>query len=494
RCIGATTPAEYKKFIETDGALERRFQQITIDEPDLERTREILEGIKKYYEKHHGVSYTKKAIETALELSQKYLSGMQYPDKAIDLLDEAGAAVSIKRKSGSLQKDTQRLKQELADIQLDKQNAVTEERFTDAVKLKQQEIETTDKLDQLSKNPDRRRKITIDDIDIMRVIAEMTGIPLKTLTVKEHGYLHSLDSLLKKHIFGQDEVTDRIVTAIRRAKLGLARPDRPLASFLFTGPSGVGKTEMAKIIASTVFQKKSAFLRLDMSEYSAPFTVSKLIGAPAGYVGYREKNKLTDHVVQFPHSVILFDEIEKAHADIHNLLLQIFDDGFLTDSTGKQTNFRHSIIILTSNIGGERFEKSKLGFAKSLQDQQSATSTEIADDLKEHFSREFLNRIDHVCIFNPLSANSLEQIAKRELADLRARIQKRESDFSYSPKVLKFIVQNVSEKLGARDIQRIIQQKIEQPIIQELLSRNSRKNFKISVKKDGNIFLTGTQK
>jgi ATP-dependent Clp protease ATP-binding subunit ClpC len=489
RCIGATTPTEYKKSIETDAALERRFQSIWVDEPSLEKTRLILEGLKSYYEDHHEVHYSQDALEAALQLADRFLIGKQFPDKAIDLLDEAGAAASMHQTGRKREKDKrEEINLRLEEIEKEKKQAVESERFEKAIELKEEEQRLSKSIDELQKHKDVVR-VTITDEDIMEVVAEMTGISVKTLQPKEKRQLAGLEKSLASLVVGQNETVKQVANAIARAKLGFAPKNKPLASFLFIGPSGVGKTELGKAIAQTVFQSKKALLRLDMSEFSSSFTLSKLIGSPAGYVGYRENSLLSDHVKNHPHSVIIFDELEKAHPDVSHLLLQILDEGELKDATGKTVNFRNTIIVITSNIGSELFDQSPLGFGQDVKSKSEARDKILREKAREHFSRELINRLQQVSVFKPLGVKDLEKIAKKNLKELQSRLTQAGIELESDAKAAKYIAQKTNTKYGARDIQRVIEAEIEQPLMEMLirLPKEKEAQFLLNLNKDGKL-------
>ncbi|MFH1632046.1 MAG: ATP-dependent Clp protease ATP-binding subunit [bacterium] len=483
RCIGATTPAEFKKTIETDGALERRFQPIKVAEPTAKQTREILFGIRNFYEEHHRVRFTDEALDAAVELSERYLTGRNFPDKAIDLLDEAGAAANVRRRSSKHKADLAQARAHLRNAREEKRKAVLNEQFGEASKLKEREEKLEQRINQFQNSGRKSPYVKVCVHEMISAVSEMTGIPTKTLSVTEQRKLKNLEADLEKFIKGQNDVICRVARTVRKAKLGITQTERPLASFMFVGPSGVGKTELAKTLSKTLFDDAESFLRLDMSEFAEGFSVSKLIGAPAGYVGYREATKLTDHVKNHPYSVVLFDELEKAHADVQNLLLQILDDGMLTDSTGRKINFRHAIIIMCTNVGHERFERGGVGFRDNDNGHNNDRNSDIRELLEERFRREIINRIDHVCIFEPLSNVALEEIAKKELTELKDRLQSQEIDLLFTNAVLKNIVSKISPKLGAREIRKIIEEQVEQQIAEAMLgSEDVEKSFKLGAK------------
>lgn len=487
RCIGATTPGEFKKHIEPDGAFERRFQQVQVREPSSEETLEILRGIKPYYEEHHDVKYAPEALERCVELAERYFPGKSFPDKAIDLMDEAGAGATILRKKAKTS-GVAALKKELEQVLEEKQKAVVEERFRDAIDLKNRK-ESLELEISKSKKTTSKKQNTLVDVDIItQTVAEMLEIPVQDLAAPEARKLRALSAKLRGDVIGQNDAVDKVADAVARAKLGLAKPKKPLASFLFLGPSGVGKTLLAQSLAKQLFPNEEAFLRLDMSEYAEPYTISKLIGSPAGYVGYRENTKLTDHVKQNPHCVILFDEIEKAHPDVHNLLLQILDDGMMTDATGRKINFRNAIVIITSNAGREAFAGSGLGFGGVEQD---GVNARIRGKLEDTFRPELLNRIEHTCIFNPLDEKTLEKIVKKELKDLQVRLSDREISCRFTSSVAKHIAAQVNAKHGARDVHRVIQNLIEHQITGLLLEKSGFvSEIAVSAKKN-HIEITG---
>lgn len=479
RCIGATTPTEFKKHIEADGALERRFQAIQVSEPTLDETRVIIAGLRPNYERFHGVRFTDEAIETALISADRYLHGKQFPDKAVDILDEAGAASVLKSSSARHIEHLRQLEDSLQIVRLEKTAAVFDERFADALGAKTREEALLNEYNLLTKTHPKIPLRTVSREDILIAVAHMTGIPVTTLSVNETTALRDLHATLAERVVGQPDATKRVASALRRARLGLGRPNRPLASFLFVGPSGVGKTELARTVAETFFHDPHALIRLDMSEFSEGYTVSKLLGSPAGYVGYRDNAKLTDPVRERPHAVVLFDELEKAHADVHNVLLQLLDDGIVTDATGRTVSFRNTVVIMTTNAGSERFARSGLGFGENGSIEDSKFREDIRAVLEEHFRPEFLNRIDHTCLFRQLQAEDFVAITRLVLKELTERLQAHDVSLSIGPRVDQAIARLVNQKLGARDVRRIVEEQIEQPLSELLLQGKPAAKFRV---------------
>ncbi len=494
RLIGATTLEEYKKHIESDPAFERRFQPIIINESTPEETKEILQGVKENYEKYHQVKISDEAIEAAVELSSRYLTDKFLPDKAIDLLDEAAAKIKVEATRDGLIKVIKKLENELNQLQHQKEKSILEEKFDEALKFKRQEDDLLLKLDDLQRQQDKAKKKILGTItrqDIAAILARITKIPVNDLMLEEKQKLLQLEERLKKFIVGQDETVKEVAESIRRSRAGLSNPNKPIASFIFLGPSGVGKTLTAKVLAKEIFEDESALIRIDMSEFSEAFNISKLIGAPAGYVGYKEQGKLTDAVRRRPYSVVLFDEIEKAHPDVFNLLLSVLEDGHLTDAVGKKINFKNTVIIMTSNIGLSEFNRfSALGFEagdkneqQKLEEDYARLEEKIHTGLTDTFRPEFINRLDKVLIFKPLNQEAALAIAKLQLAELADRMARQNLFLKISPPVIKKLAETgFMPEQGARGIRRIIQDKIENPLAGELLNNRFASGETIKVK------------
>jgi ATP-dependent Clp protease ATP-binding subunit ClpC len=495
RCIGATTIAEYKKHIESDGALERRFQSIMVEQPTEEVAAQILRGLRDSYESHHGIGISDCAIEAAVKLSERYLTDRQLPDKAIDLIDEAAARARVAQSGDNRKKQIARLETELDKARARKQGAVHGENFIEALELKGEEDRLAAELNKLlevASSKSKRRETKITERNIAEIISQATGIPLTDLVTEEKTRLLDLETHLTKRIHGQNDAINQVAEMVRRAKAGMAHPQRPLASFMFLGPSGVGKTELAKVLGEEVFHDPDAVVRIDMSEFSEGFNMSKLVGAPAGYVGYREETKLTDLVKRKPHSLVLFDEIEKAHPDVHNLLLQILEDGHITDATGRKINFKNTIIVMTSNVGAGNIKTAGIGFSADGSDSSPGVDDikeAISGDLENAFRPEFLNRIDKVVVFRSLDKNDLKQIASLHFNELANRLA---TDHAIDLLADELALALLAEKswnpaFGARTIRRQLQEHIESPLAKALLSEDFKQGdtIKVTVKKDG---------
>jgi len=489
RCIGATTPAEYKKHIENDSALERRFQTIMVEEPSEAATAEILRGVAPGYEAFHGVTIAPAAIDAAVRLSARYVQDKRMPDKALDLLDEAAASARVREREGSDADARRVLQTRLQDTQERKRQAVVEERFLDAVALKEEEDRLSQTLRASTRSASPRKARVIDAEDVARIVSRVTNIPLEDILAEERRHLSTLETALGARVIGQDAAVRTAASAVRRAKAGIAHPRRPLSSLLFLGPSGVGKTELAKAIAEIVFHDAKALTRLDMSEYAEGFTVSKLVGAPAGYVGYREHAKLTDSVKARPYGVVLFDELEKAHRDVQNLLLQILEEGEIADATGRKISFRQSVVILTSNVGLERFERGGIGFSSSDEERKLALDGDIRRELEERFRPELLNRIDQTVLFQPLTRETLAQIAHKQLRELGERLSAQGITFSFDDAVAALVAEGANAKFGARDVRRRVETLVEGLIADTLLSRGPKRALRVGVR-GGRLTLT----
>lgn len=484
RCIGATTWAEYKKFIEPDAALERRYQPVTVNEPSPEATRAILQGLKKTYEDHHGIRYQPEALDSAVFLAERYLTDRFFPDKAIDLMDEAAAHIVASKREGQ-PTPLQTLEQSLKELLAAKADAVARGDLQTAASYLAEEKRLTQKKKSLEKqliSPKDRPLIKMEDI--ASVVARLSHVPLETILATEHERLASLESRLKKELFGQEEAIRTVGDAIRRARLGLSDPKRPKASFLFVGPSGVGKTEMARLLAKELFGQEEALIKIDMSEFSESHTVSKLIGSPAGYVGYRESNRFTDVIRRRPHSVLLFDEFEKAHHDVQHLLLQILEDGKITDSTGKPVSLRQSYVVLTSNVGAEYVQRRSLGFQGG--DERGNFTQLVKQQLQERFRPELLNRIDHIAVFQPIGSEILKAILKKELDHVFKRLeQHRSTTYAVTQEVLDWLAKRGADsEEGARAARRLIEKEVISLLTQELIKKPQKRTWKLKLQKD----------
>ena len=484
--IGATTLDEYKKHIEKDAALERRFQPVLVGEPSEEDALEILKGLRDRYEAFHKAKITDEALEAAVSLSSRYITDRFLPDKAIDVVDEAASKVRMKVFSAA--PDVKALETQLADVKKEKEAAVTAQEFEKAAEMRDEEKriekEINDKKNAAKENSDA--KLVVTDEDIASVVAQWTGIPVSKIAQEESESLLHLEEELHKRVIGQDEAVVAVSKAVRRARAGLKDPKRPIGSFLFLGPTGVGKTELARALAVALFGDETAMIRLDMSEYMEKHTVSRLVGAPPGYVGYEEGGQLTDAVRRKPYSVILLDEVEKAHADFFNILLQVLDDGRLTDSQGRTVDFRNTVIIMTSNLGANALRKSspELGFlAAKKSDSASDASNEVnfkeakksvMDAVKRHFRPEFLNRIDEMIVFHALTSNDLKQIVTILMDTVVKRLGDMGLSLEISTAAMDMLVKEGSDfSMGARPLKRAIQRLIEDPISDLILQGNA---------------------
>lgn len=474
--IGATTLDEYQKHIEADSALERRFATVTVEEPTKDVAMKILQGIRPKYEKYHHIKITDSALESAVNLSDRYITDRFLPDKAIDLMDEAAAMTRIDGQG----RNTAHAKhlRELEDLREQKELAIENQDFDQAAKLRQQELSLKNKVDQ---EDARRQKmedqdeyaLKIDENDIAKVVSEWTGVPLTQLKKKESERLVHLEKGLHERVIGQDEAVSALARAIRRARSGLKDPKRPIGSFMFLGPTGVGKTELAKALAQEMFGSEDNMIRIDMSEYQERYSASRLVGAAPGYVGYEEGGQLTEKVRQHPYSVVLLDEVEKANVDIFNLLLQVLDDGFLTDSKGRKVDFRNTILIMTSNLGATQLRDEKtVGFgAQDVQDNFAAMKEAINAQLKQHFRPEFLNRIDETIVFHSLTKNDLHKIVKLLVKKLENRLVEQNVTLKFTPAAIDLIAQDgYNPEYGARPLRRSIQTLVEGPLSMALLS------------------------
>ncbi len=495
--IGATTITEYRKYIEKDTALERRFQPVTVDEPTEEETIEILKGLRPYYEKHHNVKITDEALEAAVHMSVRYINDRFLPDKAIDLIDEAASKLRL---SGvKIPKGLKEAETELFRLAAEKEEAIVKDDFALAKEIQEEEKELQERIRRLQKryaNASRGLHDSVDAEYVAEVVSDWTKIPLQQITEQESRRLLRMESVLHKRVIGQSEAVEAVAKAIRRGRTGLKDPRRPIGSFMFLGPTGVGKTELSKAVAEAVFGSEKAMIRVDMSEYMEKHSVSKLIGSPPGYVGHEEGGQLSEKVRRNPYSVILFDEIEKAHPDVFNILLHVLDDGHITDSQGRKVDFKQTIIIMTSNTGAQAIqEPKKLGFGahEDAAEDYKRMKDRVMEEVRRTYRPEFINRIDQILVFKPLSKEEVEEIVSLLLKELQNRCKNQlELELSFRPSVKERIAKKgFDSKYGARPLKREIQTQIEDGLAEEILSGHAKKgdHVTVTVKDDRIAFL-----
>ena len=473
--IGATTLEEYRKYIEKDAALERRFQPVNVEEPSEDETVEILKGIRPAYEKHHGVKISDAALVAAVKMSSRYINDRFLPDKAIDLIDEAASKTRL---GVYLKPDAiKNLEDEISAMDAQKEAAIKEEAYEKAGEIKKKQLKKLEKLEKLKEkweNDKHNKRMVVGENEIADVVSDWTKIPVKKLAMEESERLMNLEKILHERVVGQDEAVTAVAKAIRRGRVGLKDPKRPIGSFLFLGPTGVGKTELSKALADAMFGSENALIRVDMSEYMEKHSVSKMIGSPPGYVGYEEGGQLSEKVRRNPYSVILFDEIEKAHPDVFNILLQVLDDGHITDSTGRKVDFKNTVIIMTSNAGAQNIISPKnLGFASdnSKEHNHAVMKERVMEEVKSIFKPEFLNRIDETIVFHTLTKENIGSIVDILLASINKRIKEQMNmTIKLDEAARNYIIDNgYDEKYGARPLKRALQSKVEDELAEKIL-------------------------
>ena len=479
--IGATTLDEYRKHIEKDGALERRFQKVQVEPATGEETVQILHNIKDRYEQHHNVTYTENAIKACVDLTERYLNDRFLPDKAIDALDEVGARVHIS--NINVPKEITDIEKKLIEIKDKKNDVIRSQKYEEAAKLRDVERQLNTDLETARKSwedDQKNNRQTVDEDAVAEVVAMMSGVPVTKVSQNENEKLSKMSTAIAGKVIGQDEAVKKIVKAIQRGRVGLKDPNKPIGSFMFLGPTGVGKTQLAKVLAKYLFDSEDALVRIDMSEYMEKFAVSRLVGAPPGYVGHDEGGQLTEKVRRKPYSVILLDEIEKAHPEVFNLLLQVLDDGQLTDSLGRKVNFKNSIIIMTSNTGSRQLKDFGTGVGFSTKNKLAAVEEEtkavIEKELKKKFAPEFLNRVDDVVMFNSLSKENINEIIKIELERLIERVDKMEYKLTITDSAIEYIAsEGFDPQYGARPLKRAIQRHVEDVLTEDIIQYNPEK-------------------
>jgi len=488
QCVGATTLDEYRKHIEKDGALERRFQTILVDAPTIEETIQILHGLRDRYEEHHRVKYSDAALEAAVRLADRYISDRFLPDKAIDVIDEAGSRAKLS--TPEIPPDMKKLEEQLDTINALKKQAVQDQQFEKAAKLRDQEREIRNKMEEEKKNWEKSRevkRIEVNEEDIAFIIARWTGVPIVKLEEKETAKLLRMEDELRRRVVGQEEALAVVSRAIRRTRAGLKDPKRPMGSFIFLGPTGVGKTELARTLAQFLFEDEEALVRIDMSEYMEKFAVSRLIGAPPGYIGYEEGGQLTEKVRRKPYSVVLLDEIEKAHPDVFNILLQVLDDGLLTDSLGRKVSFKNVVLIMTSNLGAREIKKGmSLGFQAQIGDvTYDRMKDMVMTELKRAFNPEFLNRIDEVVVFHSLERAEMAQIVDILMRQVEERLAGKKIKLALSPEGKELIVEKgFDPTFGARPLKRTIQKLLEDSLSEELLKGTVKDGDRVAIERE----------
>jgi ATP-dependent Clp protease ATP-binding subunit ClpC len=478
QCVGATTMNEYRKYIEKDAALERRFQTVKVDAPTIDEAIEILKGLRPKYEAHHKAKLTDDALETAVKFSERYITGRFLPDKAIDVMDEAGARARI----GAMTRppDVKEIEKEIEEIRIEKEAAIKAQDFEKAASLRDKEKQTKEKLDSiLAKWREEReeKEVIVTADDMMHIISKVTGVPLQRMEQAETAKLLAMEAELKTRIIGQDEAVIAISKALRRSRADLKDPRRPIGSFIFLGPTGVGKTFLAQRLAEFMFADRDALIQIDMSEYMEKFTASRLIGSPPGYVGYEEGGQLSEAVRRRPYSVVLFDEIEKAHPDVMHLLLQILEDGKITDSLGRKIDFRNTIIIMTSNVGAETLRKqTTMGFAATKpvgEHEYEGMRDRLMEEAKKTFKPEFINRLDDIIVFHQLSKIDLMKIVDLEVDKVLVRVKAKEVQIELAETAKEFLIEKGYDPMyGARPMRRAVERYLEDPLAEELLRGN----------------------
>ena len=495
QCIGATTLDEYRKYIEKDAALERRFQTILVEPPSVDETIEILKGLRDRYEQHHKVKYSDEALAAAAKMSDRYISGRFLPDKAVDVIDEAGSRARLMVLTAP--PNLKEVEEKIETFRREKEASVKGQDFEKAAALRDQERETRAELERTKRQWSKAKaeaQPAVTEEDIAHVVSKWTGIPVSRLEEKEMQKLLRMEDELHKRVIGQQEAIEAIANAVRRSRAGLKDPKRPIGSFVFLGPTGVGKTLLARALAEFLFGDDEAIIQVDMSEYMEKFNVSRLVGAPPGYVGYEEGGQLTERVRRRPYSVVLLDEIEKAHPDVFNLLLQVLEEGRLTDSFGRKVDFKNVVLIMTSNLGAELLRKQgSLGFTAPKEDlTYQDIKAKLLDEVKRTFKPEFLNRIDDIVVFRPLTREDLQQIIELEVAEVKGRLKERHIEIDLTPEAKEFLIgQGFDQTYGARPLKRTIQRYLEDPLAQEIITGRLREMTLIQVTvADGKLSFT----
>jgi ATP-dependent Clp protease ATP-binding subunit ClpC len=492
QCVGATTMNEYRKYIEKDAALERRFQTVKVDAPTIDEAIEILKGLRPKYEAHHKAKLTDEALETAVKFSERYITGRFLPDKAIDVMDEAGARARIN--SMTRPPDVKEIEKDIERIRLEKEAAIKAQDFEKAASLRDKEKQTKEKLDSILQKWRQEREekeVLVTADDMMHIISKVTGVPLQRMEQAETEKLLKMEEELKGKVIGQDEAVTAISKALRRSRADLKDPRRPIGSFIFLGPTGVGKTFLAQKLAEFMFGDRDALIQIDMSEYMEKFTASRLIGSPPGYVGYEEGGQLSEAVRRRPYSVVLFDEVEKAHPDVMHLLLQILEEGKITDSLGRKIDFRNTIIIMTSNVGAELLKKqTTLGFGAPREGHDyESMRDKILDETKRVFKPEFLNRLDEIIVFHSLEKSHLLQIVDLEVEKVKVRLKAKEVEIILDNLAHEFVIEKgYDPNYGARPMRRAVERFLEDPLAEEILRGNVKAGTKVQVSaKDGKL-------